>query len=68
MSTVQEIERAAEQLPPEDFAKLAAWVRQRQSEVWDRRIEADIQAGRLDKRAEEAVSEFRRGETRPFPE
>jgi len=68
MSTVQEIERAAEQLPPEDFARLAAWVRQRQSEAWDRRIEADIQAGRLDKQAEEAVAELRRRETRPFPE
>jgi hypothetical protein len=68
MSTVQEIERVAEQLPAEDFAKLAQWVRQRQSEQWDRQIEADIEAGKLDKLAEEAVAELRRGETRPFPE
>ena len=26
MSTVQEIERAVEQLPPEDFSELAAWI------------------------------------------
>ncbi len=26
MSTVQEIEKAVEQLPPEDFSKLAAWI------------------------------------------
>ena len=26
MSTVQEIEKAVEQLPPEDFFKLAAWI------------------------------------------
>jgi hypothetical protein len=25
MSTVQEIEKAVEQLPPEDFSELAAW-------------------------------------------
>lgn len=31
MSTVQEIERAVEQLPPEDFANLSAWIAQRQS-------------------------------------
>jgi hypothetical protein len=30
MSSVQEIERAAEQLPAEDFAKLSAWVARRQ--------------------------------------
>jgi len=68
MSTVENIERAAEKLPPEDFARLAAWVRQRQSEGWDRQIEADIQAGKLDKQGQQAVAEHRRGETRPFPE
>ena len=26
MSTVQEIEQAVEQLPPEDFSELAAWI------------------------------------------
>jgi hypothetical protein len=26
MSKVQEIERAVEQLPPEDFSELAAWI------------------------------------------
>ena len=29
MSTVEEIERAVEQLPPEDIARLAAWLETR---------------------------------------
>ena len=29
MSKVEEIERAVEQLPPEDFAQLAIWIDQR---------------------------------------
>ncbi len=29
MSKVEEIERAAEQLPPEDFAELAEWISRR---------------------------------------
>ena len=33
MSTVEEIERAAEKLPREDFAKLAAWMGQQQVEA-----------------------------------
>ena len=33
MSKVQEIERAVEQLPPEDFLELAAWIdRKRQAQ------------------------------------
>jgi len=65
--TVQEIERAAEQLPPEDFAKLAAWINRRQAEAWDREIEADAKAGRLDKFVDEALEVLRGGQTTPAP-
>jgi hypothetical protein len=33
VSTVEQIERAVEKLPQEDFAKLAAWMGQHQAEV-----------------------------------
>ena len=36
-------------------------------DAWDRQIEADIKAGRLDRLAEEALAEHRAGKTRPFP-
>ena len=68
MSTVEEIKRAIEQLKKEDFQNLSDWVIQRHDNEWDRQIEADILAGRLDKFAEEALQEHREGKTRPFPE
>ncbi|MBI4325892.1 MAG: hypothetical protein HY674_11585 [Chloroflexi bacterium] len=67
MSTVEEIERAAEQLPPQEFAKLAAWVNRRQAEAWDREIERDATAGRLDKFIDEALDDLRTGQTTPAP-
>ena len=36
-------------------------------DAWDRQIEADIKAGRLDRLAEKALADHRAGKTRPFP-
>ena len=68
MSKVEEIKRAIEQLPKEDFWHLSGWVLQRHEDEWDQQIEQDIRAGKLDKFAEEALREEREGKTRPFPE
>lgn len=59
MSTVQEIERAIQKLRPEEVEELKAW-------LFDREIEADAEAGRLDSFAEEALREHREGRTRPL--
>ena len=48
MSTVQEIERAVESLPAHDLARFRSWFSQFDGEIWDRQIEEDIKAGRLD--------------------
>jgi hypothetical protein len=68
VSTVEDIKRAIEQLPKEDFWQLSGWVIQRHEDEWDRQIEQDIRAGRLDSFAEEALREEREGKTRLFPE
>jgi hypothetical protein len=57
MSTVQEIERAIERLSDEEIAEIRAW-------LWDRDIEKDAAAGRLDALAEEALQEHRSAKTR----
>ena len=67
MSTVQEIEDAIEALPQEEFFKVAGWVSERFSTTWDRQIEDDVRAGRLDDFAAEALAEFDAGRTCPFP-
>lgn len=61
MSTIDEIEHAVRQLPPEEFAAFRAWFAEFDAEVWDRELEEDIQAGRLDALAEEALDDFREG-------
>jgi hypothetical protein len=68
MTTVEEIKRAIEELPKADFWKLSGWVIERHEDEWDRQIEEDIQAGKLDKLAAEALREDKQGGTRPFPE
>ncbi len=37
------------------------WYEKFESELWDRRIEADIKAGKLDKLAQEALDDFEAG-------
>jgi hypothetical protein len=67
MSTVEQIEAAIEKLPREEFFRLRDWMRDRFDEAWDRQIEEDIRAGRLDRLAQEAIAEHRAGKTLPFP-
>jgi hypothetical protein len=60
MSTT-EIKRAIEQLPPEELARLRAWFAEFDGARWDRQFEDDVAAGRLDKLANEAISDLRQG-------
>ena len=66
MSTVQEIERAVSDLSPEELSRFRAWFLEFDARVWDREIEEDVAAGRLDALAEEALSDLRAGRTRPL--
>jgi len=67
VSTVEQIEEAIQKLSREEFFRLHEWIRDRFDDEWDRQIEEDIRAGRLDKLAEEALAEHRAGKTLPFP-
>lgn len=48
MVTVDEIEKAIEKLSPEDFARLREWFWEKDWAEWDKQIEADADAGKLD--------------------
>jgi hypothetical protein len=61
MSTVREIEEAIRRLRPADLAAFRAWFAEFDAEVWDRELEEDVAAGRLDHLAEEALRDFREG-------
>ena len=61
MSTVTEIEQAIQSLPPDQLAKFRQWFAEFDAAQWDRQIEADGAAGKLDALAEEALNDLRNG-------
>ncbi len=67
MSTLAEIEDAIEKLPNEQLFQLTDWISERFSDAWDRQIEQDIVAGKLDDLAAEAIAEHRAGQSLPLP-
>ena len=54
MATVLEIKQAILDLPKAEYAELMEWLREVDEEEWDRQIEADAMAGKLDSLAAEA--------------
>jgi hypothetical protein len=61
MSTIEEIEDAVLRLSPEEFAAFRAWFAELDAAAWDRQIEEDVAAGRLDALADEALNDLREG-------
>jgi len=64
--SVKEIENAITQLSPEELAELSAWLADYQAKVWDKQIERDLDAGRLDALFEEVDEEYEAGEAKPL--
>ncbi|SEM74750.1 hypothetical protein [Bradyrhizobium sp. OK095] len=62
--TTEDIERAIEQLTPDELAEFRAWFDQFDAQRFDQALEQDAQAGKLDAFAEEALSAYRAGQTR----
>lgn len=61
MSTIPEIEKAIQQLPPDELAKFRQWFAEFDAKQWDEQIDRDATAGRLDALAEEALDDLRKG-------
>lgn len=64
--SVQEIEHAITELSLEELAELSAWLADYQAKVWDRQIERDLDAGRLDALLGEVDAEYEAGEAKPL--
>jgi hypothetical protein len=63
MDTVPEIEAAVRNLSPSDLSTFRKWFQEFDAEAWDRQLEQDVQANRLDALAEEAIQDQRDGRT-----
>ena len=64
MGNVKSIERAVEALPPSELAEFRDWFAEFDAAAWDRQIEQDASAGKLDKLAAEALADFNSGVAR----
>lgn len=64
MAKIEEIEDAVKDLSPEDLRAFRSWFAEFDAERWDRQIEEDVAAGRLDSLADEALREHRQGRSR----
>ncbi len=67
MSTVKEIESAITQLEPKEVHAVADWLQEYREALWDKQIEADAKAGKLDPLIKKAKAGHRAGKATSFP-
>jgi hypothetical protein len=48
MSKMEKLKTEIEQLPKEEFTELVRWLSEKDWDRWDKEIEADSEAGKLD--------------------
>jgi hypothetical protein len=60
MTSAEDIERAVEQLSPQELARFRTWFEAFEAERFDAAIERDARDGKLDAFAEEAITAYRR--------
>jgi hypothetical protein len=65
--SVDDIQAAVAQLSAEDLGRFSRWFEEFVADLWDRQIEADILAGRLDSAGERADEDFEAGRCMPLP-
>ena len=68
MSTVVEVENALRGMPVPDARSVAAWLQEYLDDQWDKQIDADIVAGRLDKHWHKAQADIAAGRVKPLDE
>jgi hypothetical protein len=67
MDRVEEIEAAIENLAPDEFRRIAQWLRDRDQLLWDQHLDSDSAAGKLDFLFEEAEHEGSAALVREWP-
>jgi hypothetical protein len=64
MGEAEKIESQVKSLRPAELAKFRDWFLEFDAEVWDRKLQADSEAGKLEKLLAEARSDFSSGRAR----
>jgi hypothetical protein len=66
MGKIEKIEEEVQALSPEELTQFRAWFLEYDWAAWDRQIERDSQAGRLDDLAAKALRDHAAGKTTPL--
>jgi hypothetical protein len=62
--SVEDIERAIAKLPPDQLAEFRAWFEAFDAARFDGKIERDAKSGKLDRLADQALDDLRKGRAR----
>jgi hypothetical protein len=62
--SIEDLEKAVAGLPPDQYAEFRAWFETFEADRFDRKIERDAQAGKLDRLADQAIDDLRKGRAR----
>jgi hypothetical protein len=66
MTKLEKLENEISALPPEDVRALGEWLDELREQLWDRQIERDADAGKLDKLIAEAKADIAAGRVKPL--
>ena len=66
MGAIEKLELLIKSLSPKEFAQFREWFAEFDAQVWDRQIENDAAAGKLDRLIEGAMADHRARKTRPL--
>ncbi len=64
--SVQELETAITRLSKDELTALSQWFQEYLADEWDREIEADARAGRLDQAGKRAKADYDAGRCTPL--
>jgi hypothetical protein len=63
MTKIENLEKQVQELSREELAEFRDWFAAFDAQVWDRQFEADVNAGKLDELAEQALRAHASGQT-----
>lgn len=66
MGAIEQLELLIKSLSPDELAKFREWFAEFDAQIWDRQIDADAAAGKLDRLIEESMAEHRANKSRPL--
>jgi hypothetical protein len=66
MCKIENLQNQIRELSDDELAQLRQWFADYDAEKWDRKIEADAKAGKLDRLAEKALRDYAEGRTKPL--